>query len=428
MPIESSQKLANLFVINRSSGELDWVFPWIYTCLRQNRRVVLLFIRLVEYDYFIKMRSAFESSEMDLMQVFCIEGGLYPNDSFPLSRKLILSCLRPIARLLAGLGPALPGYLRRYVLCLFLPQIEGGTILFVDNSFYKDLERGFLLPQIIIESIKIEKLIIFPHAPLPVGIIDNSVERAVDSRGRPETWFWKKYESVAVVTQMVVDNERTASRLAPRYLDKENVGCPRFQGWWLDQIPDAQLKNSGGVIPQTEILVLTKTRDRLGKLSPKEPLQQIYEILMCLEKMGVSWRIKMHPKDDREGLAAIVEEISGKSLSAVQADESVLELKGRYKACVAVPNSAVLDTVACGIPTVVFFDYSVVPPDVLSLFGGTIAYGVADNCCSAQELRDWLEDILADRSKVLKSQHMAFEKLYNPSADSRVFLSKLNNP
>lgn len=344
-------------LINRSSGELEWISPTITLLLEAGHHVDIVFLRNREYFYLKKSEKLAGLLE-NLGANFSVYEAFNQTDSFyfQLYNKVI-------SRLPAHFKTCLNR--KKFKIESFFNQhnIESSPdFLMIDNSFYKDLERSIEqdLHHVLFEYFNPKTILIYPHAPI-LNIQNKELNQftLVDSLAMNQpvnTFYWQRYAQKAQHTYQVTDNrERTNTIVSNRGLQAFYVKSPRYQLDWIHR--EFKSAASSHVITKPPVhptvLILAKSRGALFQKNPSlNALDIVKDIILMLEKHNVDWKIKPHPRDDLNSLGDLINKISKKNFAESLFEGALGKNSAIFSYCISVPTSAVLDTVLLGIPTI----------------------------------------------------------------------------
>lgn len=422
--LNSVQK--NAFVmINRSSGEVEWILPVLYWLVRSDVKVTLIFMRETEYAYCLKSPFIKNIIKQCEIQMFCMQNwwqycssvkrftfGLwfFIHHCFDLFKRVALRHSEPHIIHAHRISQFFKSY----------PHLGKCNLLLFDNSFYRDVQRESSICQFVGKNIITDRVIIFPHAPI-FSIIDDAEADAgftdvdVKTLEKTDTKYWQYFKKFASKTIMISDNlEALKGYIIPRGMNVRYVGCPRFQLWWQNAVSDDM---HGQTKDKKKVLIMSKLNGRLFKEVPSiKPDILLQQIIESCEHLGLSWQLKMHPRDDAELIQKIISRVSDKQLDQVVCSGSVFDLQGSFSLSISIPSSATLDTVAANIPTIEYYDYAHADVVKLNIDSEPARLGIVKYCYDQESLTKLLGDELSEANALdamAKSQRAIFNKYYN---------------
>lgn len=424
----SANRKGIIAVVNRSSGELDWIMPILVWLALNKYDVSLMFLRKREYSYLENSGALLQKSNELFIGVHCFEAWL---DELSLVRLLLIRAqdyfyriLNVLLNLISTGYETNPGV--RSSFRTFLRSEVGNTqfnTLFFDNSFYKDLSRKKSqdLQRIVMGEISAERIFIYPHMPvLDVAEENGNSSKALLSGSWRESvpkdnFYWKQFPKDAKHSILLTGTTTDAINYhRSRGLGVLDVGCPRFQKWWYGMQKTASVDRC----TINRVLILSKSGGGLFKKNQQiSPLILLEEIALTCEKAHMDWLIKMHPRDDIESINQLVRKISSKSPATVTTQGALIDVAENIDFCVAIPSSAILDAVSSGIPCVEYFR----PNKESSSTAHKSQYidsGMAIGCANPDQLSLLLSKMVADEEgfrKIATDQQLAFEKYFATS-------------
>ena len=407
-----------LVIINRSSGELEWLMPILYWLGKKEFKVVLLFLKKKEHLYFLNSTYLKRiSSDID-MQLFCIEDWWRFGENKSLKRLKATFAFK-LEKLFEKLKNFLfkPENNNKYIafqIKAFFKYVDirvSYEVLFFDNSFYKDIEKNRYLNSLVLDKFSFEKVIIYPHAPTFVEIANRHPDNKPPNKN---TFYWNRYPELAKKTLMVTDDLMKMEQYSKgRGLTCEYVGCPRFQDWWVKTLNSITVSKKN----KNKVLILSKLQGRLFKDIPTQPpLALLEDIIVCCEKLRLEWRLKVHPRDNIQKIKDLLSRVSQKQFDDIVCSGSVFDIQNQFDFCISIPNSAMLDTVSANIPTIEYYDYRYKDISGQSHNSQLAKQGVVKQCFDRDELIELISRYTSSKEELKKTsclQKKAFTKLYD---------------
>ena len=338
-----------LVLINRSSGELEWIIPVLVSLSSDRNKISILFLRHKEHSYYKKSKHLQNIVTRFNIETLILEESL----SIPVFIKKSFEKIIYLTGLNALLSKK---FLKVKLLANGL--VSNIDCLLIDNSFYKDLEKGngSGFHHSLFDTIDAKKIIIFPHAPVldfqNKKISDKLILKKNEKRNN---FYWKNYFNKAQNTLQITDNEDNSQHyFSNRGLFTVCVKNPRYQLNFDAVISEPSSRSPNN--SEQNVLILSKLQGQLFKKNQSiNPLKLIKDIIKALEKNNISWKIKLHPRDDLAALETLIKKISCKKTDDIFFNGALDSESNCFAYCVSVPTSAVLDSVFFGIPTIEYF-------------------------------------------------------------------------
>ena len=352
-----------VIVINRSSGELEWIAPIIVRLLDEGHGVDLLFLRQRELEYFYKTELLFELLKSKGAKII-----LYYSKNSLLLGRIIQKYVYQFRNFFKGASNNRKSF--EYEINSFDIQrvietkglCSNPDLLIVDNSYYIDLKKTHFdsFYHCFLNAIEFQSLLLYPHAPIvddeksSNSVRMNSQDSFLDANQDSNDFFNRQYPDYAKRTWMITDSISKAKMYSNnRGLKTFYVQSPRYQKSWINKI---NIQPNKLLDDKNKVLILSKLQGIVFKQNKfVQPIELIKDIVKACESKKIPWVIKPHPRDDISLLNKIVENHSSQKHEDSFLYGDFASIKNSFSVCIALPTSAILDTILYGIPTVEYF-------------------------------------------------------------------------
>ena len=349
-------------IINRSSGELEWILPVIVQLQTDGFHVDIVFLRNQEYIYLRKSNTL-----LNLLEQLEVKISVYESNT-KATISLFEHVYNSVVRILPGFC-AKYSHLQKFKVSSFFKRYDievSPNLLLIDNSFYKDLKRdsGQGIHHTIFTHFNPKAILVYPHAPkLKIQDPQSHSLKPLELLKVNEPTsniYYNRYPLKARYTWQITDNiENEMIYTNNRGLQSFHVKSPRYQLEWVRK---RFANNNLTVLPELpeydtpRVLILSKLQGAIFRQNPTiNPIDLIAQIIQTLEANNVLWKIKPHPRDNIDDLRNMIHRESQQSFTESLFEGALENPSIPFSYCISVPTSAVLDTVLVGIPTIEYF-------------------------------------------------------------------------